>query len=98
MDKTKIVIEGIGEASNLITWCTIQEHLYSRRGSDAESRLQLALKELYKVILRFLAKAIRFFNSTLGTYYFTMNSLSTLKHLLYVSSITPSDEILNPFY
>ena len=67
VEKAKLVVEGVERVSNLIFWCDIQKKLHLYRSSSTATRLQLALTKLCSAMLRFLAKAIRFYKkSTAG--------------------------------
>ena len=67
IEKAKLVIEGIEQICNLITWCNVQERIYLHPGYYTTAQLQVALTKLYGAILVFLAKAIRFYRkSTVG--------------------------------
>ena len=66
LEKTKVVLQGIEQICNLITWCNIQEQLHLRHHQDTATPLQLALKKLYGAILKFLAKAVRFYKKNGG--------------------------------
>ena len=47
VEKTRIIMEGLGQGTKLILWYSVQEKLLLHQSSETESQLQLGLLGLY---------------------------------------------------